>query len=175
MEIHFNISSWWTREVLTPLPVRMSFEFMEKCIPRYFYLGLSMFKCVHLLNWNGMKTRYLEDIPIKHLVKLYSRHMDYVLYCSYFLKFKFVGKHDDIIKWKRFPRYWPFVQGIHQSPVNSPCKGQWCRALMFSLICAWLNGWVNNREAGDLRCHHAHYDIIVMYTLTGASDLSVID
>ena len=39
--------------------------------------------------------------------------------------------HDDIIKWKHFPRYWPFVQGIHQSPVNSPHKGQWRRALIF--------------------------------------------
>ena len=36
-------------------------------------------------------------------------------------------------------------------PVNSPYKGQWCGALMFSLICAWINDWVNNREAGDLR------------------------
>ena len=70
--------------------------------------------------------------------------------------------HDDIIKWKHFPRYWPFVQGIHWSPVNSPHKGQWCRALMFSLICTWINGWVNNGEAGDLRCHHAHYDITLM-------------
>ena len=48
------------------------------------------------------------------------------------------------------------------SPVNSPHKGQWRRALMFSLICAWINGWVNNGEAGDLKCHHAHYDVTVM-------------
>ena len=32
--------------------------------------------------------------------------------------------HDDVIKWKHFPRYWPFVRGIHWSPVNSPHKGQ---------------------------------------------------
>ena len=57
--------------------------------------------------------------------------------------------HDDVIKWKHFPRYWPFVRGIHRSPVNSPHKGQWRGALMFSLICVWINGWVNNREAGD--------------------------
>ena len=44
--------------------------------------------------------------------------------------------HDDVIKWKDFPRYWPFVRGIHRSPVNSPHKGQWRGALMFSLICA---------------------------------------
>ena len=57
--------------------------------------------------------------------------------------------HDDVIKWKHVPRYWHCVREIRWSPVNSPHKGQWCRALMFSLICAWINGWVNNREAGD--------------------------
>ena len=34
---------------------------------------------------------------------------------------------------------------------------------MFSLICAWINGGVNNREAGDLRRHRAHYDVIAMH------------
>ena len=70
--------------------------------------------------------------------------------------------HDDVIKWKHFPRYWPFVRGIHRSPVNSPHKCQWRGALMFSLICAWINGWVNNGETGGLRRHRAHYDVIVM-------------
>ena len=70
--------------------------------------------------------------------------------------------HDDVIKWKHFPRYWPFVRGIHRSPVNSSHKGQWRGALMFSLICARISGWVNNREAGDLRRYRAHYDVIVM-------------
>ena len=46
--------------------------------------------------------------------------------------------------------------------VNSPHKSQWRGALMFSLICAWINGWVNNREAGDLIRHHAHYEVIVI-------------
>ena len=70
--------------------------------------------------------------------------------------------HGDVTKWKHFPRYWPFVRGIHRSPVNSPHKCQWRRALMYSLICAWINGWVNNREAGDLRRHRARYDVTVM-------------
>ena len=70
--------------------------------------------------------------------------------------------HDDVIKWTHFPRYWPFVRGIHRSPVNFPHKGQWRGALMFSLYCDWINGWVNNREAGDLKRHRAHYDVIVM-------------
>ena len=79
-----------------------------------------------------------------------------------FLYHKCLHTQDDVIKGKHLPRYWPFVQGIHRSPVNSPHKGQWRGALMFSLICAWINGWVNNYEAGDLRRHCAHYDVIVM-------------
>ena len=71
-------------------------------------------------------------------------------------------RHDDVIKWKHFPRYWPFVRGIHRSSVNSHHKGQWRGALMFSLICARINGWVNNIEAGDLRRHRTHYDVTVM-------------
>ena len=70
--------------------------------------------------------------------------------------------HDDVIKWKHFPRYCPFVRGIHRWPVNSPHKGQWRGALMFSLICARINFWVNNREAGDLRRHCAHHDVTVI-------------
>ena len=46
-------------------------------------------------------------------------------------------KHDDVIKWKHFPRYWPFVWGIHRWPVNSPHKGQWRGALIFSLNSAF--------------------------------------
>ena len=61
-----------------------------------------------------------------------------------------------------FPRYWPFVRGIHRSPVNSSHKGQWRGALMFSLICAGINGWVNNLGAGDLIRHRTHHDVIVM-------------
>ena len=74
-----------------------------------------------------------------------------------------VAYHDDVMKWKHFPRYGPFVRGIHRSPVNSPHKGQCREAFMFSLICVWINGWVNNREAGDLRRHRAHNDVFVMF------------
>ena len=77
-------------------------------------------------------------------------------------------KHDDVIKWKHFLCYWRFVRGIHRSPVNSLHKGQWRWALMFSLICAWMNAWVNNHEAGDLRCHCTHYDVTVMRMFHGS-------
>ena len=63
-------------------------------------------------------------------------------------------RHDDIMKWKHFPHYWPLCGKF---------TGHWWRGtLMFSLICAWINGWVNKSEAGDLRRPHAHYDVTVM-------------
>ena len=69
--------------------------------------------------------------------------------------------HDDVIKWKYFPRYWSSV-----CLVNSPNKGQWREALMFSLICAWTNVWANRRDAGELRRHRHHCDVTVMLNKT---------
>ena len=78
---------------------------------------------------------------------------------------QYVNDHDidlsswDVMKWKYVPRYC-----AGNSPVTGefPHKGQWRGALMFSFICALINGWVNNREAGDLRRHRYHYDVTVM-------------
>ena len=47
---------------------------------------------------------------------------------------------DDVIKWEHFPRYWPFVRGIHRSPVNFTHKGQWRVALIF-----FFNSRLNKR------------------------------
>ena len=63
------------------------------------------------------------------------------------------AQHGDVIKRKQFPRYWPFVRGIHRSPVNSRHKGQWRGALML---------FINLRLNKRLRCHCAHYDVTVM-------------
>ena len=70
--------------------------------------------------------------------------------------------HDDVIKWKHFMRYLPFVRGIHRSPATSPRKGQRRGGFMFPLICTWTNGRANNRNAGDLRHNRAHYDVTVV-------------
>ena len=56
-----------------------------------------------------------------------------------------------------------FVSGIHQSPMNSPNRGLWHGALMFSLIGSWTNGWVNNRDVGDLKRYRTLYDVIVIW------------
>ena len=89
------------------------------------------------------KKNYLPLVQIDEQVKIFQYQTKLV--------------YDDVIIWNIFALL-AFVLGIHRSPVNSPHKGQWRGALMFSLICA-LN---NNREAGDLRRHRAHYHVIVM-------------
>ena len=101
------------------------------------------------INTKHFRIRYGYWHPNKMLISSYKQYQN----------------HDDVIKWKNFPRYWPFVRGIHRWPVNSPRKGQWRGVLMSSLICAWINGWVNNAEVSDLRRHHANYDVIVMYQI----------
>ena len=82
--------------------------------------------------------------------------------------------HDDVIKLKHFPRYWPFLRGIHRSSVNSRHKGQWRGALMLSLICVWIKGWVNNREAGDLRRYRTQNVVIVMFCCDGSTMIYLI-
>ena len=61
-------------------------------------------------------------------------------------------------------------EGIHRWPVGSPHKDQWRGAFIFSLIYAWTYGWTNNRDADDLRRHRAHYDGIVMISLSSDQD-----
>ena len=82
------------------------------------------------------------------------------------------ARHDDVIKWKHFPCYWPFVRWIHWSPVNSPHKASDVELWCFLWSAPWINGWVNNREAGDLRRHRAHYDVTTMnFVITVPADV----
>ena len=94
--------------------------------------------------------------------------------CQQFMKFGYVFDTDHdchskllLVTWWRhqmqtFSALLALCAGNSPVPVNSPHKGQWCGALMFSLICARINDWLNNREAGDLRRHRGHYDVSVM-------------
>ena len=115
----------------------------------------------------GIRSEILHTLSVKLLLWLSSyTNLWYgcgktLAYSTYNL-WDYFCIHDDVIKWKHCPRYWPFVLGTHRSPVTSPHKDQRRGALMFSLICTWINGWVNNREAGDLRRHRAHYDVTVI-------------
>ena len=70
--------------------------------------------------------------------------------------------HDDVTKWKNFPRYWPLCgefTGNRWIPLAKASDAElWC--LLWSP--SRINNWVNNREAGYLRRHRAHYDVIVV-------------
>ena len=123
-------------------------------IDRYFMVYYGMLKGAHLAS-----PQYFNSCSLMFMV--------YKIIClNHTWHYRYVWSHtqDDVMKCKHFPRYWPFVRGIHRSPVNSPHNGQWRGALIFSLICVWINGWVNNRQAGDWRRHRAHYDVTVMYS-----------
>ena len=63
--------------------------------------------------------------------------------------------HDDVIKWKQFPRYCPFVQGIHRSPVDSPHKGivTWTFDVLLSVR---TNCWTKTWLAGNLTRRGGH-------------------
>ena len=125
----------------------------------------------HVGHWHALRTcrpsgnygtsRLVPYLQVRPSLLIRRSHRLFTLWA---LGLQMSFRHDDVIKWKHFPRHWLFVRGIHRWPVNSPHKGQWRGALMFSLICAWINAWVNNREAGDLRRYRAHCDVIVVET-----------
>ena len=71
------------------------------------------------------------------------------------------GIHDDVIKWKHFPRNWP-LSGEFTGPGEFPTQRPVTRSFDGFFICVWINGWVYNGEAGDLRRHRGHYDVNVM-------------
>ena len=103
-----------------------------------------------------MNSRCLILVPNRQQTIMWTSDGPFHLLINASLVFSADPFLNDVMKWKQFPRYWPFVRGIHQSPVVSPPKGQWLGSLMFSLICAWTTGGPNNRDGGDLRCHRAN-------------------
>ena len=145
-----------------------SVKFIKICVLYRIIIKLEVWLINHCLG-EVMKQWYALYV----LLYPYWYHFPQTIYSNAFHWVKIVVSwskfsHDDVIKRKYFPRNWPFVRGIHRSPGNSPHKGQWREAMMFSLICVWINGWVNNREAGDLRRCRAHYDVIVMVEVISA-------
>ena len=124
---------------------------------------------------------------VRHVIKVWSIHQQnhtltqilaYVLVKSLLLLITPAPEvlvlyhrfHDDVIKWKHFSRYWPFVREFTGDLHIGQSRG----ALVFSLICACINGWVNNHEAGYLRSHRALYDVTVMYWRLLINRLSIL-
>ena len=112
-----------------------------------------------VIRW--LKCKMVNDISWRHTsIRQNLIHFNIVIAnIRYIASYHSYVFHDDVIKWKPFPRY---PKPYHRSSVNSPHKGQWRGALMFSLISAWINGRVNNRYAGVLKPHRAHYDVILL-------------
>ena len=95
--------------------------------PKRTIIEITSHKTTHKLFWGLIRPNNLIFWP--------KQSADERAHCNW------ISHLDDVIIWKYFPRYWPFVRGIHRLPVNSH-KGQWRGALMVSLICAWMSGWV---------------------------------
>ena len=145
MCVRFSSIRFWTS--------LYGFDFIS---PSLYFLMHSDF---HATRFNIALAKTIREFTnTNHFSKLMIRSYINILH-----DIKSSAAHDDVIKWKYFPRYWPFVRGIHRSPVNSLHKGQRRGALVFTLIYAWINGWVNNREAGDWRRYRANHDVIVIY------------
>ena len=117
---HINISLWnglHRNETLFEILTNNDTVYMTIPTPNE-----SRFRATALMNWRE-RLAYLE----------------YVIYLITIAWHAYRIIHDDVIKWKHFPRHWPFVRGIHRWPMNSPHKGQW--------------RGVNDREAGEFRLH----------------------
>ena len=129
------------------------------------HLAIFSFPCL-FMSWS------LRRQAIKSHVTDHEQQVINLIYITLTLTAYFNTNHDDVIKWKHFPRYWPFApRGIHRSPVNSPHKGQWRGALMLSLIFA-LNkrlskqswGWWFETPSGSLWRHCDNFPFIFSET-----------
>ena len=72
-----------------------------------------------------------------------------------------VGYHDDLMKWKHFLRYWPLCERNPLVTSGFPSHRPVMQSFDVSVDLR-LNGWANNRDAGDLRRHRAHHHVIIM-------------
>ena len=125
-------------------PYSMLFE----CYILTYFLPWDVWYCFHLMILNKTKQScaYFLEVYVYRPSRLFIKKIPIFLISHLGIRAwdgcRSVLVHDDVIKCKHFSRYWPFVRGIHRSPVNSQHKGQWRGALIFSLICVWINGWV---------------------------------
>ena len=98
-----------------------------------------------------------------------------LLSCQQYRNFKMYYEicfTDDDIKWKHFPRYWPFVRGNSPIPGEFPAQRPVTRSFDVFFICVWISDWVNNGKAGDLTRYRAPYDVIVMITANTIGDIN---
>ena len=113
------------------------------------WLPLFLISILSHSRWVELLPQYKIDLPLwvffafdarNHAVKCINVIKTWTLYLE------LICFHDNIIKWKYFLHYWPFVRGNHWSPLSSPHKGQWCCTVMFSLICICLKKWMSKQS-----------------------------
>ena len=133
------------------------------------YSGISLLWYQCMAEWFIDHTCYIATTVGKQYIDVYLwipfvQVTNYVRYdlthnpCQVYIFFH----HDDINKWKHF-RFTGPLWGESISHRWIPVtRGQWHGALLFYLICAWTNGWENDRDVSDLRRHGAHYDVTVV-------------
>ena len=101
----------------------------------------------------------IHDVPIQKVYTTKSPRVKLVSQLTRKMPYEYIWCRHQM---ETFSALLAICAGNSPVPVNSPHKDQWRWALMFTLIYARINGWVNNREAGDLRRYPDHYDVIVM-------------
>ena len=105
----------------------------------------------YLDQWWLVYWRIYASLGLNELTRHYEYHKSYKkcawVCCALFVAFTLSVSSGCVWSWRRhqmeaFSALLALVRRIHQSPVDSPHKGQWLRAFMFSLIWAWAKGWV---------------------------------
>ena len=100
--------------------------------------------------------RSSQDCSSYSMVRTSNMHMALVCFILLWLYCQILADRHQM---GTFSALLALCEGNSPVTVNSPHTGQWRGALMFSLICAWTSGWVNNRDTGDLTGHWDHYDV----------------
>ena len=114
----FAAWSWWCN-----LVKHFSRWYLRSLLSRIRSASKTLISTMLWLKHSGYSTNYL--VNFLHVYR-YLTLCNCCISCFYQAGIGYV--HDDVIKLKHFPRYWPFVRGIHRWPVNSPHKGQCLRS-----------------------------------------------
>ena len=136
------------------------------CIEKFTFgeLDIHRAKCQESNSYHSQctyKSFVISSVHVRFWIKTMPTHAVKCkwLFCCTVIKISVTDFHSVLM----MPASWLVTcAGNSPVPVNSPHQGQWRGALMFSLICVWINGWINNREAGDLRRQRGHNDFNVM-------------
>ena len=180
-----NVSIWWRhhenknfyKQIVLFVSQRMDVILLCSMLKFSWYLGggeswlgADLLYCsaptMFIPNHLAIVTRLCVSIDVCRQEQCIKSIFSIVILCCLFKDGNFPTSnhyHDNVIKWKHFPRYWPFVRGGPPVTSGFPHRGQWRGALMFSSICSWTNSSGNNLDAVDLRRHRAHYDVTIRY------------